>query len=231
MISRYYLLCLEELFSETDGERLLKRTLCKIDSARRKKAEGLQSLKARAACAGAGLLLQIALQEALEAGAEGSGALISYSVSQALGLVKKTLEPVMDYGEKGKPYLREYPWFFNLSHSGAYVFCAVSDREVGADIQQCAAADLEKLAQRFFSERENHALTACRSEEERRQLFFRLWTRKEACGKLSGEGIFGAVSVNLLPCEDEAGVSGGYCWKEWDLRGEYRIAVCQRAYV
>ena len=41
----------------------------------------------------------------------------------------------LKYGEYGKPYLASGDLFFNLSHCGDMVVCAVCDREVGVDIQ------------------------------------------------------------------------------------------------
>lgn len=35
------------------------------------------------------------------------------------------------YGKEGKPYFRDLPVYFNLSHSGEYVLCAVSTEEMG----------------------------------------------------------------------------------------------------
>ena len=37
------------------------------------------------------------------------------------------------YNEYGKPYLESGGLFFNLSHSGEYVACAISDKEIGID--------------------------------------------------------------------------------------------------
>ena len=42
----------------------------------------------------------------------------------------------LKYGEYGKPYLASGDLFFNLSHCGDMVVCAVCDREVGVDIQR-----------------------------------------------------------------------------------------------
>ena len=39
-------------------------------------------------------------------------------------------------GKNGKP-LSDLPYFFNCSHSGEYVACAVSRREIGVDLRGC----------------------------------------------------------------------------------------------
>ncbi len=153
-----------------------------------------------------------------------------YTVSRLLGSLPAPLELRMDYGEKGKPYLRDYPFYFNLSHSGVYVICAVSDREVGADIQRCSMEKgerLERIARRFFSPEELAALVCCREQAERAQLFYRLWTRKEAYGKLTGRGIGAALDKNFLPPGPEGETDGGsVLWQEWQYPSGYRIALC-----
>lgn len=54
-------------------------------------------------------------------------------------------------GPYGKPYIRgiSRPVFFNLSHSGKYLVCALSDREVGIDIERITSARME-VARRYF---------------------------------------------------------------------------------
>lgn len=125
--------------------------------------------------------------------------LIRYTVSGLLDRLrdKEPLPLAFRYGEKGKPYFRDYPVYFNLSHSGDYVLCALAMEEVGADIQQHRTGSVGRIAARYFSEQEKAALE--NRKEGGEELFFRLWTRKEAYGKLTGEGIAGTMGINLLP--------------------------------
>lgn len=60
------------------------------------------------------------------------------------------------YGPKGKPYIRQVPWHYNLSHSGDYAALAVSDAPVGIDIQQMRFYQ-NSLVKRFFAEEETAA--------------------------------------------------------------------------
>lgn len=270
MVSQCYLMSVSEFWEEVTGERLYKAALEKVDEDRRKRAEGMKTGKSQAASVGAGLLLQLAVQDALAAAsgtdipgmiddgtdaieceadlasdgkkpswrliedmraycAAGANELRVFSALQVMELVERPIELVMDYGEKGKPYLREYPFYFNLSHSGEYVVCAVSDREIGVDIQKCSGMNTIRIAKRFFSEEECRALEACETEEKRQQSFFRLWVRKEAYGKLLGKGIFGVISVNLLSDESSMAAEKGLLWREWGFPEGYRTAICQRA--
>ena len=84
----------------------------------------------------------------------------------------KTTAPVKET-EHGKPYLEGNPLYFNLSHSGGMIALAVSDHEVGVDLQQ--RSDVPPAVRRRLSEQEN--------QED----FFRLWTAKEAYVKFLGE--------------------------------------------
>ncbi len=133
--------------------------------------------------------------------AEGEGKIERNSVNKLLEFLenKPPIPLAYRYGENGKPYFRELPFYFNLSHSGDYVFCAVSTEEMGADIQQHCGKDIEKLARRFFSGREAAALE--QAGADRKGLFYRLWARKEAYGKLTGKGVVWALGVDFLPGE------------------------------
>jgi 4'-phosphopantetheinyl transferase len=119
-------------------------------------------------------------------------------------------------GRNGKPELPGTPLHFSVSHSGERVLLAFArDRPLGADVEEIRAApDLLDLARRFFALAEAEALGAL-PEPERAAAFFSLWTRKEACLKVDGEGVgaglarppasFGWVRVR------EIDVGAGYC--------------------
>ena len=54
--------------------------------------------------------------------------------------------------EKGKPYLKDYPIHFNVSHSGLLWLCMVGEAPCGIDIQQEKDCSFEKIAERHFNE-------------------------------------------------------------------------------
>lgn len=136
-------------------------------------------------------------------------------------------------GEVGKPYLTTHPEVhFNLSHSGKRVFCAVSEREVGCDVEQIKPVDLG-IARRFFTPEESEMLTQIPDEEERRQRFFRIWTLKESFVKAVGRGMtlpmgefrldFFGDSVTL---EQHTFPGRTFFLREWDFGDGYRYACC-----
>lgn len=91
-------------------------------------------------------------------------------------------------GEQGKPYVNgRMGVYFNISHSGDYVVCVVSDSEVGVDIEKIGVARMN-VARRFF-----HPLEVCQLEslegERQSDLFFNYWTVKESFLKYTGSGL------------------------------------------
>ncbi len=91
----------------------------------------------------------------------------------------------LTYLEKGKPFLPGQDLHFNISHSGNIVVLAWSARPVGIDV-----VDMRKPLQHpalFMHPAECRAMENKAVEEK--QLFMqKVWARKEAIGKLSGDG-------------------------------------------
>ncbi|OGT46675.1 MAG: hypothetical protein A3F17_05135 [Gammaproteobacteria bacterium RIFCSPHIGHO2_12_FULL_41_15] len=96
------------------------------------------------------------------------------------------------WGVYGKPYLADDTNIqFNLSHSHDRALVVLTrDQEVGIDIERYVARHLDvlSLADRFFSREESCALLTLPAED-RLIAFYRLWTRKEAFIKATGQGL------------------------------------------
>jgi 4'-phosphopantetheinyl transferase len=101
------------------------------------------------------------------------------------------------YSDRGKPSLVEnYAYLqFNLSHSENLVLYAFTyQKRVGIDLEYLVKHnDLDKIAKRFFAEREVELILRV-EERERTKLFLQLWTAKEAYLKATGEGIAGSLA-------------------------------------
>ncbi len=243
---RAYLLNIGEFLEEERGEPLCARAAEWLDDTRREKADRCRQGRARAAAVGAGLLLQLGMQELAEGEAamcrsnpagenaecrskqesEDAGGRVLWqelTVTGLLGRLRVRSSLTYTYGEKGKPFLQGCPWYFSLSHSGDYVLCAFSRREVGADLQRIESVDTGKLAGRFFAAQECKALEACGTERSGRRLFFELWARKEALGKLTGQGVAGMLGRNML----ERGAEEPE-WLVVPVPEGYAAAVCLR---
>ena len=98
------------------------------------------------------------------------------------------------YGPLGKPALAREGIVpdirFNLSHSNGFAILAVaSGFEVGVDVEWAQAGSNEDgIAEQFFSPNEIFAIHQAPSVV-RRELFYRLWTSKEAYLKARGAGL------------------------------------------
>ena len=133
----------------------------------------------------------------------------------------------LEYGEYGKPYLTDNSFYFNLSHSGNYVTCAISDQEVGVDIEKTRDVDL-KLAELYFSSEENHAIKQSKNEVE---TFYRLWTLKESFIKNIGLGLKLPLKDFSIKLEKPISINQSYDRKsyyftEFDIEVGYFTSVC-----
>ena len=94
--------------------------------------------------------------------------------------------PCVAYDANGKPFLPDHPSVhFSLSHCPKAAACAVADRPVGVDVEEIAPVSDEVL-RRALSDGERADLSASAEPDVD---FARLWTRKEAFAKLTGDGI------------------------------------------
>jgi 4'-phosphopantetheinyl transferase len=107
-----------------------------------------------------------------------------------------------DYSPRGKPSLSGQPLQFNVSHShDMAVYAFTLHQPIGVDIEKTQATYDDAVAGRFFSEKEYAALSALPSAA-RALCFYRIWARKEALIKVSGEGFAFALSSFTVPTVD-----------------------------
>ncbi len=97
---------------------------------------------------------------------------------------------------KGKPYAENLPLHFNISHSGQWVACAVSDRPIGIDMEAVRPLDL-KLATRICSPQDLNYFIKERTFLGRQRRLYEIFTAKEAYFKAKGTGIINLQGVSL----------------------------------
>jgi 4'-phosphopantetheinyl transferase len=83
----------------------------------------------------------------------------------------------------GKCELENNEIHFNISHAGQYAFCAISDRQVGIDIEHILFRDFS-IFQSVWTEREKLLFQVNNMED-----FYYLWTAKESYMKWLGTGL------------------------------------------
>lgn len=95
---------------------------------------------------------------------------------------------IFEYNEFGKPSLKDCnDIFFNISHSGNWIVCTVSDSPVGIDVEG-EVSDVIPIANRFFSAYENEYIRS-RGISNQDEMFCKIWTLKESYLKCIGKGL------------------------------------------
>lgn len=128
-----------------------------------------------------------------------------------------------DTDESGKLYLPDCEFHVNLSHSGDYAVCAVSEGEVGVDIERVKKADIH-LAKRFFTAEEYDYIKNSVSPDD---AFFEMWVKKESFIKAVGKGL--AIPLSSFCVLSEAVEYEGrtYQFKRYSIKDKsYKLCVC-----
>ncbi len=99
-------------------------------------------------------------------------------------LHKKNSEIVISHDCNGKPYLKNESICFNFSHSNDAVALAVSNKNVGVDVEYVTENSHLGVARRKFTKNELEYSDICAKN------FYKVWTRKESYFKMTGQGIF-----------------------------------------
>lgn len=101
------------------------------------------------------------------------------------------------FSDYGKPLLACSNLHFNISHSGNWVICCVSDNSIGVDIEKITNFNWHNISKRFFSDFENKYIS---NSKNSLNTFFKFWTMKEAVIKYYGRGVDSTIkNINFFP--------------------------------
>ncbi len=117
----------------------------------------------------------------------------------------------------GKPFLtaegenKEYS-FVSVTHTKNVFIAAAASCPIGIDAEfPPSLKRAERIAERYFSPAEKEKLKKAADEEAFTKLFARIWTKKEAYSKFTGEGLSAALAADTegifegtFRCEREA---------------------------
>lgn len=108
-------------------------------------------------------------------------------------LLKKLLteenisNPLFKTEKYGKAYISNHEnIYFNLSHSGKIVLCAISDKEVGVDVEYIDSEIDLNIAKHYFYNREYENIM---NADDKSDEFFKYWVLKESYMKYTGLGM------------------------------------------
>ena len=187
------------LFNDMDslGVSFINRNLHRLPASRQERCVKYRNEADKQACVLAYLLLEKGLSE-------------QYGVSRP---------PEFDFNNHGKPFLRDSPHiFFNFSHCRFGVACALSDIEIGVDIQDIRPFDMD-LARRVCGSEELMQLS---DAGDPALLFCKIWARKEAYIKAQGISVAHILKRDLSSSEFVEWENKDYC-VALSAKGESRI--------
>jgi 4'-phosphopantetheinyl transferase len=107
---------------------------------------------------------------------------------------KSVVEIELQYRDNRKPFLTsdDLKPEFNVTHSGDLAMIAIGNDDVGIDLEMVENDfSYGEILDHFFSKAE---INAIRTATAPRNLFYKLWTRKEALLKATGVGIINALN-------------------------------------
>lgn len=149
-------------------------------------------------------------------------ALLSLS---ALSLLHRAgVEGTLAYGESGRPCFCDRMCDFSITHTQNHVFCAIIEGEesmrIGIDAEDLDRPDfsnLDEMAARWFGANEQKVFLASPTKET----FLRLWTRKEAYVKYTGEGLKALSKIDTVSLEADGEI------RFFDYReGDILLSLC-----
>lgn len=112
--------------------------------------------------------------------------------------------PLRRVSDGGKPRFSGGQPAFSISHAGAVVVCAFSERETGADVEQIAPVEPPLLS---VLQPEELAYLRRFPDSGRAEAFYQLWTQKESLVKARG-----GTLADIL--EQESVITPGLLWKD-----------------
>lgn len=151
-------------------------------------------------------------------------------LSKYLNIPPKTL--IFEHAKYGKPFISNIQNSlniqFNLSHSHNLILMAITRQDVvGIDVEYHAKEFSEEtLISTIFSPNEQLFFSDLTEEEEKKKVFYRGWTRKEAYLKAQGMGLISdlkniSVDLNEFPNKHWISVPNslevGISWKLFPL--------------
>lgn len=137
------------------------------------------------------------------------------SLASAYLMNRLSKEP-LQYNDTGKPFFANGP-FFNVSHSGQFIVMAVSNKDIGVDIEENVEKDMSSLI-RIFNEVEARMI-------KEHSDFYYLWCAKESLIKCIGSSINKIREIPALPLNGLKTYKGQDFWCETFIEDRHIISI------
>uniref|UniRef100_UPI0030CAB2EB 4'-phosphopantetheinyl transferase family protein n=1 Tax=Croceitalea sp. MTPC5 TaxID=3056565 RepID=UPI0030CAB2EB len=130
---------------------------------------------------------------------------------------------LIEYNKYGKPYISG-KINFNISHSGDYVICAISENiKLGIDIEKITRIDFNHFKSQFLAQEWNGIIN---SKNQLRQ-FYKYWTQKEAVIKAAEKGL--SISLRSFFIRDCVATLRQEVWYLSDINIDSKEYCCSLA--
>lgn len=137
-------------------------------------------------------------------------------------------KPIFKTEKYGKSYISNYEnIYFNLSHSGSIVACAISDTEVGVDVEyNDPNIDLD-IAKNYFYNSEYESII--KSDNPSNE-FFNYWVLKESYMKYTGLGFNLELDSFEIIIKDKISLKNDKDHLKFNLFDidDYKLAICSK---
>ena len=124
-------------------------------------------------------------------------------------------EPLL-FNDMGKPFFENGP-SFNVSHSGQYIVMAVSNKDIGVDIEESKEKDMSSLI-RIFNEAEAKMI-------KEHADFYYLWCAKESLIKCIGSSINRIKEIPALPFNGVKAFNGKHYYVKTFIEDKHIISI------
>ena len=124
-------------------------------------------------------------------------------------------EPLL-FNDMGKPFFENGP-SFNVSHSGQYIVMAVSNKDIGVDIEENKEKDMSSLI-RIFNEAEAKMI-------KEHADFYYLWCAKESLIKCIGSSINRIKEIPALPFNGVKVFNGKHYYVKTFIEDKHIISI------
>ncbi len=149
----------------------------------------------------------------------------AYLLLKKLLAEKNITDPIFKTEKYGKAYISNHENIhFNLSHSGKIVLCAISDMEVGADVEYIDREIDLNIAKHYFYNREYENIMNAENMPEE---FFKYWVLKESYMKYTGLGMNLKLNSFEIIIEDKIRLKNDNSNLKFNLFDieDYKIAI------
>jgi 4'-phosphopantetheinyl transferase len=119
---------------------------------------------------------------------------------------------------------------FNISHSGEWLICGLSNKEIGIDIELMKHMDFKNIMKIFFSTQEQQYVLGSKNIKK---TFFEIFTLKESYIKLLGIGLSKKLSAfsilkqeNKYIINDSEQITSEFSLTNFSFNSKYQMSIC-----